>query len=374
MPRTCAIIGGGIAGLAAGIAMRKAGFAVTVYERAPAIVPMGAALSIWGNAMAGLDGLGCGDAVRARAAQIRKVSLGRKDGRMLMGPMDVSTSDSFLPTRALLQQILLDHLGPENVRLDAAVADANLHDGKAAVELEDGTIASADILIAADGIHSRIGKVLSGIEPQFAGYVGALGLCNTPQQPLPSGFAREFWGDDDRFGVFDAGQGMRYWFYMRSAGRAADVAEMTLPKITECAAQWPDPVASTLAAAQECIPVAIHAKPPPKVLGNGRIICIGDAAHPMQPNQGQGACQSIEDAWALAVLAQRLPPEQILPALEHQRLKRVRSYVRESALMGQAAHMPNRFVRAAVLGSFALTPRWAQERQLLSRLVVPVYH
>ena len=115
MQRTCIIIGGGIAGLSAGIAMREAGYAVTIYEQAPAIEPMGAALSIWGNAMAGLDWLGCGDDLRAKAAPIGEVSLIRKDGRKLMGPMDVAASGSFLPTRAVLQNILLRHVGAENV-------------------------------------------------------------------------------------------------------------------------------------------------------------------------------------------------------------------------------------------------------------------
>jgi len=65
--RRCVVVGGGIAGLSAAIAMRKAGYETTVFEQAPKLAPIGAALSIWGNAMAGLDWLGCGDAVRERA-------------------------------------------------------------------------------------------------------------------------------------------------------------------------------------------------------------------------------------------------------------------------------------------------------------------
>ena len=373
MPRTCIIIGGGIAGLSAGIAMRKAGYAVTVYEQAPAIEPMGAALSIWGNAMAGLDWLGCGDALRAQAAPIGEVSLIRKNGRMLMGPMDVSATGSYLPTRSMLQQILLNHLSAENVRLGVAIDGAKEQDGRVTVSGGGKPIDEADILIAADGIHSRIAVQHIGSEPQFAGYIGALGLCTLPSDPLPSGFAQEVWATGERFGVFDAGEGQRYWFTMRDAEDASSVAAMTLENVRRSTEDWPDVVRVTLAAAQSCIPVAIHAKPPPKNMGKGRIICIGDAAHPMEPNQGQGACQSIEDAWALGVLAHRLPPERVLPELEKQRLKRVRSYVRESALMGQAAHMQNRLIRSAVLGSFAITPRWVQERQLLSRLKVPTY-
>jgi 2-polyprenyl-6-methoxyphenol hydroxylase-like FAD-dependent oxidoreductase len=194
-----------------------------------------------------------------------------------------------------------------------------------------------------------------------------------PDQPLPPGPAQEIWWQGERFGVFDAGQGKRYWFYMRSAKSSAAIADMTLPELQKTAVGWPEIVSETIAATDACIPVAIHAKPPPKSMGKGKIICIGDAAHPMEPNQGQGACQSIEDAWALGVLAHRLPPEAILPELEKQRLKRVGKVVRESALIGQAAHMSNRFIRSAVWGAFAITPRAIDERQLLSRLAIPTY-
>jgi 2-polyprenyl-6-methoxyphenol hydroxylase-like FAD-dependent oxidoreductase len=77
MARSAIVVGGGIAGLSAGIALRKAGYEVTLFEQAPRLEPIGAALSIWGNAMAGLDWLGCGDAVRERAHPVRRLCLTR---------------------------------------------------------------------------------------------------------------------------------------------------------------------------------------------------------------------------------------------------------------------------------------------------------
>jgi 2-polyprenyl-6-methoxyphenol hydroxylase-like FAD-dependent oxidoreductase len=100
MAKSAIIVGGGIAGLSAGIALRKSGYEVTLFEQAPSLEPIGAALSIWGNAMAGLDWLGCGDAVRERSHPMNRLRLTRPDGRALWGPVDVAESDSWLPVRA----------------------------------------------------------------------------------------------------------------------------------------------------------------------------------------------------------------------------------------------------------------------------------
>jgi 2-polyprenyl-6-methoxyphenol hydroxylase-like FAD-dependent oxidoreductase len=91
-------------------------------------------------------------------------------------------------------------------------------------------------------------------------------------------------------------------------------------------------------AADALLPFSVHARGAPARLGRGRIICVGDAAHAMEPNLGQGGCQGIEDAIALGAVARRAPPEKVLRAFEALRLSRIRQVVRQSRLGAMAVH------------------------------------
>lgn len=101
-----------------------------------------------------------------------------------------------------------------------------------------------------------------------------------------------------------------------------------------------------LTASDDLIAFVVHARPAPRRLGHGRIVCIGDAAHAMEPNLGQGGCQGIEDAVALGVAAARCTPDAVLPAFQRMRLARIRGFVRCSAEGRLDAH-GMRPVRAA---------------------------
>lgn len=373
MTKSCIILGGGIAGLSAGIAMRKAGYRVTLFEQAENIRPLGAALSIWGNAMAGLDWLGCGERVRAEAAPILEVSLSLANGVPLFGPVDVSSSDSYLPLRSTLQSLLLEKLGPDQCHFGVCIDDAEQNVDGVSVSAGGEKLAHADLLIVADGIHSRIADELLGNPAKFSGYVGALGLCTPADGSVIAGNATELWKQGERFGLFDGGAGRRYWFYTRTAESAAEKDSLSREYLLERAQTWPEAVEQSLSAtpASDIIPIAIHAKAPPKRLGKGRIICIGDAAHAMEPNQGQGACQGVEDGWALGVLAGRCEPQEILPEFERLRLKRIREKVRDSAMISHVVHASGRLgwsIGRRVLG---VGGKLLGEKQLLPRIMPP---
>jgi 2-polyprenyl-6-methoxyphenol hydroxylase-like FAD-dependent oxidoreductase len=373
MTRRCIVVGGGIAGLSAGIAMRKAGYTVALCEQAPKLEPIGAAISIWGNAMVGLDWLGCGQGLRERAVHVRKVLLTQVDGRILFGPVDISACDGWLPHRWDLQEVLLDKLGLENCRLGLRIDDIAETDGKVVVRADGETVDEADLAVVADGIHSAIASRLLGNAPLYRGYGAVIGVGHSPDDDFEPGLAQEIWAERDRFALLDAGDGRRYWFYMAPFERQEDLAAIEYAAIAGRAERWP----STLRAAVERTPAAsliripIRSRPIPRALGAGRVICLGDAAHAMEPNQGQGACQGIEDAWLLGSLAQRLPPEAILPVFQKHRLPRVRSYWRDSAIIGRAAHSASRLERDAQRAILAAAPRWLDRRQIVSRHRAP---
>ena len=120
---------------------------------------------------------------------------------------------------------------------------------------------------------------------------------------------------------------------MLDEAEASASAALTMRDVTARLGEWPREVRVAVEAtpAERLIPFSIHAKPPPTRLGQGRIICVGDAAHAMEPNLGQGGCLAIEDAVALGAAAQAGPPGEMLARFERLRLKRVRQFVRLSA-------------------------------------------
>jgi 2-polyprenyl-6-methoxyphenol hydroxylase-like FAD-dependent oxidoreductase len=375
MAKSAIIVGGGIAGLSAGIALRQAGYDITLFEQASELVPVGAAISIWGNAMAGLDWLGCGEALRERAVPVRKVLLTQVDGRSLFGPVDMARSDGWLPLRSDLQDVLLARFGRADCRLGTRVEALVERGGRVFAQAGGETLAEADLAVAADGIHSRIATDLLGNAPVYRGYGAVMGIGVPPDDGYEPGLAQEIWAARDRFGLLDAGHGRRYWFYMAPFAHAEAIAAIGHAAIAERAQAWPGAMQAAVrhTAENSLIRIPICSRPTPRAMGRGRVICIGDAAHAIEPNQGQGGCQAIEDAWLLGLLARRLPPEALLAGFQSRRLPRVRGYWRDSALVGLAAHAPNRLQRKAGRALLAAAPRWLDRQQIARRHRPPHY-
>lgn len=330
MPRVV-VVGGGIAGLASGIAFANAGWDVTVLERATRIEPMGAALSLWSNACAAMASIGVLDAVSTSAAPIRTILLAAQDeqtilSRALSGP-------AIICTRTNLQNTLLAALGSDCIRLHAVVD----HVSAERVTMASGETLACDLVVDAGGIRA---PSTAGPPARYAGYGGVLALSGRTAGPPLAGLAAEYWGKHERFGVFELPDDRRYWFYMRT--QPADSAMPTLAKCAAVAEAWPPSVAQAIAATPKdaLIPFAVYAKPPPKSLSAPGIVRVGDAGHAMEPNLGQGACQGLEDAAALQAIAKAVPADKIGIHYERLRLKRAQMFVRESALGRFGAHGP----------------------------------
>jgi 2-polyprenyl-6-methoxyphenol hydroxylase-like FAD-dependent oxidoreductase len=276
--------------------------------------------------------------------------------------------------RTDLHAVLLAALGEERCRLDVRVDVLDQSGDKVVARAGGTTLAGADLAIAADGVRSAIGTSLIGNPPAFCGYVGVLGVGRSDGEDRP-GMAEEIWAERDRFGLFDAAGGRRYWFHMCPALDSAAAVALDHAVILGRAERFPARVWSAVAATDPAslIALPITARAPPRRLGRGRVICIGDSAHAMEPNQGQGACQGIEDAWALGVLARRLAPDAILPELERLRLARIRRAMFDSAFVGRAAHSSSAVVRGAARAMLRLPPRIVARRQFLDRIAPPRY-
>lgn len=333
---TAIIAGGGIAGLASAIALEQAGWSVSIHERAAEIRPLGAALSLWPNATAALDRLEVFERVAAVAQPLLGMLVADQSGKAIMAERRM-TEPAVMVTRSALQIALAGAVSQTTLRLDDPIESIEQDATQVAVRFADGRIERADLLIDAGGIRSPIADRAIGGQASYRGYGGVIALSD-PVGGRLDGVASEYWGKHQRFGLFEIEDNRRYWFFMNT--QDAEARAPTHAEVSRHARHWPAAVAEAVGATppDRLIPFLIHAKLPPKRLGVGRVICVGDAAHAMEPNLGQGACQALEDAAALAIVAQRYAPDAMLSAFERVRLKRVRTIVARAAEARGGAH------------------------------------
>jgi len=350
---------------------------VRVLERAAAIHPAGAGLALQPNAMAVLASLGLDDAVAAAGAALSRAVLLDPSGRSL-GPetrferiFERSTARVVALHRARLHDVLLAAAGDTVVRTGVRVTGYAQTGDRVAVHTDDGTTLDADVLVGADGLHSAVRAQLTGDgPPRYAGYTSWRGVTPAGSVPPPDRVT-ETWGRGERFGVVDIGFGEIYWFAVADAppgGADGDVRAELRARF----GRWHAPVPSVLEAtpADRIIRTDIYDREPIARWHDGRVVLLGDAAHPMTPNLGQGAAQAIEDAGVLATsLATAATVPLALRTYELARVGRTSTFVRASRRFGDVAQWRHPVAVFARDLAMRLTPESAlvaQARRMLS--------
>ena len=369
------IAGGGIGGLTAAIALRRAGFDAQVYERAPEIREVGAGITLQANAILALRTIGLDGSVIAAGRVATKASLQTAKGKILsridlQGVERAMGAPAVAIHRATLQDVLVSALGRENLHLDSQIVGYEARQDGVTVQLADGRHLDGALLIGADGIRSAVrAQLLADGEPLYAGYVAWRGVAEPERAPAA---VSESWGRGGRFGVVPIEKGRVYWFATLNApagGRDEPGAvRRTLENLFE---GWHPPIPEMLAATPEKAILRndmLHRLPVER-WGEGRITLLGDAAHPMTPNLGQGACQAIEDAVTLAdCLRQTADPEAALRQYEARRRPRANGFVRASLRMGRVAQLENA-IGCRLRNTFvSLVPTALSRRQLVRTL------
>ncbi|MHB6905766.1 FAD-dependent monooxygenase [Streptomyces sp. DB-54] len=385
--RTAIVIGGGIGGLTAALALDRQGWQVTVLERAAALEPVGAGIGLAPNAQRALDTLKVGDAVRAMASWQLAGEIRRPDGRLLARTDNAAAVRRFggpvvIAHRADLIALLADRLPDAAVRTGAPATLVDpgdpLHADRPArvrTTAPDGTPAelTADLVVAADGIHSATRRTLfpDHPAPRYAGFTAwrfvvsaadAAGLAD-------AGTAHETWGPGGLWGTLPLHDG-RIYAYATAAvppggGRAGADQRAELRRRF---GSWHRPVPELLAAVHPAAVLRndVHAAAaPPPAFHRGRVALLGDAVHPMTPNLGQGGCQAIEDA---VVLAHAAAPDTALAAAltayTRQRLPRTMDVVRRSGRIGRLTTWRSRPACALRGALVAATARLAPDLAL----------
>ncbi len=347
------IVGGGIGGLTAAIALRRAGIEPEVYERAPEPREVGAGISLWANALAALKSIDALGPVLARGEVMRVAQVRTRRGRVLQSSSaDRLQTGQGVPAilmihRAELLEALLGQLPSGTVRFghECRCVGQELFGVRVLFRAGASDLhASADLLIGADGIHSVVRSGLLGAQkPRYSGYTCWRGVAPVGDDLVPPGYVGEVWGRGRRFGITRIGGGRVYWWATANrpeGGRDADARAELAREYNG----WTAPVPAIIDAtpADAIIRNDIVDRPPSRTWGCGRITLLGDAAHPTTPNLGMGGCMAIEDG---VCIARTLSGGGVVPAAlrayEQSRFARTARVTRLSARLGRSAQWSN---------------------------------
>lgn len=306
-----AIIGAGMGGLTTGIALKKFGHRVTIYEQAEQILPVGAAISLWSNGVKCLNYLGLTEQVAKLGGQMNDLAYidglnGEVMTQFSLAPLIEEVGQRPYPvSRAELQNMLMDAFGRQDIQLGKRMVSIEDKGQHVEIGFQDGSTASAALLIGADGTHSMTRQYVLGkqVERRYAGYVNWNGLVEISEDLAPAQQWTTFVGEGKRASLMPVAEHRFYFFFdvPLSAGLENQRSEYK-PLLKQYFSGWCSQVQRLIDSIdeQKTNRVEIHDIEPFTQFYKGRVVILGDAAHSTTPDIGQGGCQAMEDAVYLA--------------------------------------------------------------------------
>jgi 2-polyprenyl-6-methoxyphenol hydroxylase-like FAD-dependent oxidoreductase len=365
------VVGAGIAGLATAVGLQRRGHPVTVIEER-LDAPSGSGISIWPNALAALDEIGLGDAVRDSGGRVSAGAMRWSDGRWLRKPspgriVTALGEPLVVVRRSVLMDLLAGAARPGTIETGLAATQIVVTATGARVSLSDGTVREVAAVVGADGVGSMAARHLNGtLRRRYTGYTAWRGIASCA---MDVDLAGETLGTATQFGHVPLGPDHTYWFGTERRPEATASPEGELDHLRSKYGSWAEPIPALLASTDpaDVLRNDLYDREKARQWARGPVVLVGDAAHPMRPHLGQGGCQGLEDA---ATLAHCVGTGEDLPRAFARyvtiRRPRALAVAREARLLGRIVNARPAVLGAAAVRASSLVPEALLMRHLAS--------
>jgi 2-polyprenyl-6-methoxyphenol hydroxylase-like FAD-dependent oxidoreductase len=375
------IVGGGIAGLATAAGLTRAGVECVIAENAEAWRPVGAGIVLNVNAMTALRMLGLADAVESRGFRLSAAAITDQTGRDLartdFAILDAEFGATIALHRAELHSALLEGAADAEIILDTSVERIVQHPDGVDARLTNGREDHFDLVIGADGLHSRVRELTFGHIPTvYAGYTCWRFVADAQPEQSQQSRMCEMWGRGKRFGVVPIGKTQFYVFAVANAAPGTpDPKSGSLERFRDRFSDFGGPAPALLEALEDpdkLIHNDLRAIPAGNWF-NDHVVLVGDAAHAMTPNMGQGAGMGLEDAAVLVELLQQGGTvSDTFKKYRARRESRVGWVQNQSRRIGQIAQLENAIACRLRYAVVKMIPNSASDRALRKLVSQPI--
>ena len=342
-----AIVGAGIGGLTAAALLIEQGHDVSVFEKENIVSELGAGIGIGGNVIEKLNGYDLAKGLK-NIGQVIDMMEVRDDKDKLLSKLKLKKNTVNLTmSRQSLLEVIKSYVPDSAIFTNHNVTGIENGDLKVTLQFSEQTSQSFDLCISADGIHSNIRQaIVPNSKPIYQGYAVFRGLVDDIDLK-DNNVAKEFWSTKGRVGIVPLLNNQAYWFISISAkAHDSKVHAFAKPHLQARFNHFPNEVRQILDKQSET-DILLHDMydlNPLKSFVYQRVVLLGDAAHAMTPNMGQGAGQAMEDAIVLANCMQSYDFDLALERYNKLRVKHTKKIVKRSRKIGKTAQRTNKFV------------------------------
>ncbi|MBW4694238.1 MAG: FAD-dependent monooxygenase [Lyngbya sp. HA4199-MV5] len=341
------VVGGGIGGAAAALALHQAGFEPVVYERSNALREVGAGIALWANATHILQRLGLLEDAMQVGYPTTNYQFNSQYGRELVNiPLDGFELPVIGIHRAELHQLLWRNVPNEMFMLGQTFERFEQEGGQVRAHFASGLTVEGDALIGADGLRSRVRAVLlDDRPPTYRHFKTWRGLTNYVPKGHRPGYIQEFLGPGKGFGFMRLGKERMYWYAAAIAPESQpDTAIGRRRELEQMFQDWVPSIPELIAATDEAdiLTTDLYDRLPTQPWSQQNVTLLGDAAHPMLPTMGQGACTALEDAWVITQCLQtHSDPVTAFQQYESLRFPRTKEIVEQSLRSARMGELTN---------------------------------
>lgn len=306
-----AILGGGIGGLSAAIALKQEGFDVVIYERHSGPTEIGAGIVCWPNASFVLEQLGILDKVAAVSGALTQMNRFSSTGESI-GSLDIYELNRLMtyPSYSIIRKDLMSILIQRTIELNIDiyyqhdVTELSNHENGTTIQFSHGKSIKPDIIIGSDGrMKSFSRKYVNGSNtPIYQGFINWVGVFEHKSANFSELSVSDYWGFGERFGIVPVSKTKAYW----AGGVVSEHIDEVTPsefksELNVLFNSWPDPIVKLInqTPLSRISKIYVHDHDPIDKWHRNNVVLLGDSAHAPLPTSGQGACQALEDSWHL---------------------------------------------------------------------------